>query len=253
MQVNILSKVFLVMVAVLIVAAAILKERIVLMESRPDTSDLQRPVIDASHETPVSAIAHAPIDDRSPAGADDGHQDLMSIGIDTAEFKDAVRVEYRNSPDLPDGISFSLTLTSISASFDDDPDSSTYILMEKLSLDFDAAEKMASQLGAISIEYEKEIQDSHAEMLCLDSIPRVYGDDVYAAFETAEMIQDAIAEEKYLAFLSTLSAPDAERFRAWNDELKLSTTTIRFRYKSLFESKQIDPDVAAAEFCLHQA
>ena len=39
--------------------------------------------------------------------------DLVSVPLDDPDVKETIRTEYRNSPDLPDGIAFALTLAAI--------------------------------------------------------------------------------------------------------------------------------------------
>ena len=165
-------------------------------------------------------------------------------------YRSTIRREHSNTAELPDGISFSVTLASLMSMKGSDPIEATHVLMQKMVVGKVEAGHILDLLSAGYESYKKQIFAKKQMELCAGAIPRVYGDEVYSLFEELDDYQDAVAEEVYRSVLEELSAENAEKFRAWIDRAKLSTVSVRYNHKKHYEYMGAIGDTRAAELCL---
>ncbi len=160
-----------------------------------------------------------------------------------------VRTKYVNSPDLPDGISFSALLMLLHG-MRSDPDTAADWVAQRMGIEKSEAAIMVRRLEEVSDQFDAAFAKMRMDVLCEKGIPRIYGNDVFAALERVEDARDAIAEEHYLTFAAQLSESEAEALQRWVDAHKLRTVATRHNYKELYEKHAASADAVVARICL---
>ena len=165
-------------------------------------------------------------------------------------YRSTIRREYSNTADLPDGVSFSVTLAFLMNMKSSDPAEAMHFVMQKMVVSNVDAGHILDLLSAAHESLRKQVLAKRRDALCAGATPRVFGDEVYSLFEELDDHQDAEAEKLYRSVLEEMSAENAEKFRTWIDGAKLSTVSVRYNHKKHYEYMGAIGDTRAAELCL---
>lgn len=176
---------------------------------------------------------------------------LTSIDFDDPEYAKTIRRKYSNTEDLPNGISFSVTMYLLQSMNTEEPIFARDLIVQEMGLGFSDAEDFRDRLFKAQDAFLEEVTRKRRELLCAGDVPSVYGDDVFVAFEEVDDFQDALAEEKFHLFSSQLPPEQVNKFHEWIDTRKLNTVSVRFKYKEHYELSGGSADANAAKICIN--
>ncbi len=124
------------------------------------------------------------------------------------------------TPDIPDGLAFSLSITNLLGLIEGDSDFGKAWVQEHFAVDEMEAEELIGLFHEAAYEIETDIQASTKEIGCVSGVPRVYDENTYVAFEQMGDARDAIAESHYVRVKSQIDADVADRLEAWVENQK---------------------------------
>ena len=174
----------------------------------------------------------------SSSAQDNSATNETSVTASTDES--AVRVKFDRSPDLPDGIAFSMSITNLLSMVENDSDFGISWIQEFFDVDEAKSVQLIGLFSEAAYDIETAIQESMQEIGCTTGVPRVYGDNTYKAFEQMEDTREAIAQAHLLQVKSQLDDDIADRLQAWIDDQKLNIVYSKTNHRKL--SQKIGAD-----------
>ena len=156
-----------------------------------------------------------------------------ALDLSNEEFANVARTSYSNSPQLPDGIAFITTIRAITIINGEEPASAEGMVMLRMGLDLDSAQKIITSMQIARDEYDSEVRNLIAEMGCDYGVPKVEGEPVFSLLESIDDAKDELATDHLVVFQEKLDANTAARFQLWLQKRKLSVVHINFNHKEL--------------------
>ena len=173
----------------------------------------------------------------------------QDMDIGNPEYENTIRVEYSNSPLLPDGVAFLVTMRMLDFLESDEPHSGTGWIQTEMGLDESDSQEFVNLLLSTFESVETEIEYVTSELGCVSGVPRVYGDDVYTVFEDMDDAREDIAAKHLHILKSEIGEDMAARLQQWLDLRKLSTSQVKFKHKESYELAGKSGDVTLAAIC----
>lgn len=182
-------------------------------------------------------------------GVSNGAVERNGISLGDPRFEATLREKYVHSGRLPDAVAFQTIIGTLSGINEKKPALALSMIRNNMRLDDPHA---AEFLAVILDRYEtvtSETDSAGQELICSQGIPRVAGQDVYAALDAMDDAQERIAGEHLASFRQDLSAEEAENFDQWLLASKKNTVHLTLDHRKSFELNQVDPDAHIALLC----
>jgi len=173
----------------------------------------------------------------------------QDMNVGNPKYENTIRVEYSNSPLLPDGVAFHTTMRMLDFLESDDPYSGIGWIQTEMGLDESDSQEFLNLLLSTFESVETEIEYVTSELGCVSGVPRVYGDDVYTVFEDMDDAREDVAAKHVQILKSKMGEDMAARLQQWLDLRKLSISHIKFKMKAHWEQTGGDADARLAGIC----
>lgn len=166
---------------------------------------------------------------------------LLSIALGSAHAQEdiensrasAYRVVHKQSASVPDGVVFNGAASTLVGMADDDPSLSISLLQGELGVSKAEVQSLIDILRSTLPLIKEDIRIEMQRIGCDRGAPLVFGDETYATLEAIEDVPEQVAYDHLLRVKNQLNREVADRFQGWLDELKLSTTQIKYDQKKL--------------------
>lgn len=149
---------------------------------------------------------------------------------------DVYRVVQERSAEVPDGVVFQLAISSLTSIADADPDFAVTWVQQEIGLNESAAQNLIYLLRSALTSIHADTRVAMHEKGCTSGVPRVYGENTYAALEEMEDAGEEIAENQLLLVKNQIGEKAAIRFQVWLDKQKLGTVHRKYDQKKLSTS-----------------
>lgn len=159
-------------------------------------------------------------------------------------------VEYRGSPDLPDGVAFHSTLRLLKDI--DEPDCANISInwiRQELRLKEADARAFWNKAMMILQNIDADLEAAQTAALCEAGVSKAYNGDVYPLLQQTYDIREHIAEQYFLETKATLNSETADRLEHWMDKHKLSMGYVRIDFEKADEQTGRDTTAYVADFC----
>ena len=160
------------------------------------------------------------------------------------------RVEYRQSPDLPNGIVFHSQLWILDFSNTrSGPAHAAGTVEQELGLNNVEAHNFVSQALTTLYFIDTDIRAQTTRIACEFSGPDVDKKDKYTAFQQMYDVRKAITDHYYEQTKASLDVETAERLQQWMDKRKLSMGYVETDYEKTDEQTGRNSAVTLSMMC----
>lgn len=164
--------------------------------------------------------------------------------------EDSNRVEYRHSPDLPNGIVFESQLRLLDHSNTRfGPADAAGTVEQELGLSNFEAHNFVSQAITTLYFIDTDIRAQTTRLACEFAGPDVDKKDQYAALQQMADIRKAISDHYYEKTKANLDVETAERLQRWMDKRKLTMGYVEIDYEKSYQTSGNDPAVTLSGIC----
>jgi hypothetical protein len=173
----------------------------------------------------------------------------QEIDFGNPEFERTIRVKYVNSPELPDGVAFTLIMQVLEALNEDSRSDTVETIQLEMKLDKKEAEQFLALMLNTQLSYTEEVHKRSMEMACSLGVPRAAGNDVYSLFERMDDAVDDLGTEYLSAIVDEIGEKKAINLHKWIDRQKVNVVAVRYKHKEYYERRGASADAEIASIC----
>lgn len=180
---------------------------------------------------------------------------LLTIGLvanaqESTGGEPPYRLTYENSPDLPNGIAFYMTLLTLD-SFNTEfgPADPAEWVAQELEMNIVDSHAFVSQALTTLYLINTDVRAQEERLACEFVAPGVSKKDKYAALQQTYDIHKAVYDHYYDQTKAGLDADTGERLQEWMDEQKLNTSHMEFDFEKMDQQTGRDSTVWFSKLC----
>ena len=156
------------------------------------------------------------------------------------------KLKYENSPDLPNGIAFYMTLRALDHF--NERDAAGWVEQELGLSSVDSDAFVSRALTTLDV-VNTDIKAQQTRLACEYAGPSVYKKVQFAALQQMYDIEKAVYDHYYDQTKASLDVEVGERLQQWMDDQKLSIGHFEIDFEKSYQKRGSDPAVTLSGMC----